>query len=91
MLIDLLRQLVDGTDANPTTRIAEQKRRRTEIDAEIARIEGGQLTLIDATGVRERFIQIAENARQLLSDFRAGDMNFRDLDRQARGRIAGGR
>ena len=88
MLIELLRQLADGTDANPKTRIAELERRRTEIDAEIARIEGGALTLIDATGVRERFIQIADNARALLSDFRVVESNFRDLDRQAREKIA---
>lgn len=88
MVIELLRQLADGTDANPKTRIAELERRRAEIDAEIARIQGGALTLIDATGVRERFIQIADNARALLSDFRAVESNFRDLDRQAREKIA---
>lgn len=88
MLFELLRQLADGTDANPRTRIAELQRRRAEIDAEIERIEGGQLTLIDARGVRERFTQIADNARALLSDFRAVETNFRDLDRQARERIA---
>jgi len=87
-LVELLRQLADGTDANPKTRIAELERRRAEIDAEIARIEGGALTLIGATGVRERFIQIADNARALLSDFRAVESNFRDLDRQAREKIA---
>jgi hypothetical protein len=87
-LIELLRQLADGTDANPKTRISELERRRAEIDAEIAYIRGGALTLIDATGVRERFIQIADSALALLSDFRAVEQNFRDLDRQAREKIA---
>jgi hypothetical protein len=88
VLFELLRQLADGTDANPATRIAELERRRAEIDAEIGRIRGGSLSLIDASGVRERFLQIADAARALLSDFRAVEQNFRDLDRAARERIA---
>jgi hypothetical protein len=87
-LFEMLRQLADGTDANPATRIAELERRRAEIDAEIARIRGGALSLIDASGVRERFLQITDAARALLSDFRAVEQNFRDLDRAVRERIA---
>ena len=87
-LFELLRQLAGGTDANPATRIAELVRRRAEIDAEIERIRGGALALLDATEVRERFLQITDAARALLSDFRAVEQNFRDLDRAARERIA---
>jgi Protein of unknown function (DUF3375) len=87
-LFELLRQLADGTDANPATRIADLQRRRAEIDAQIERIQGGTLSLIDARGVRERFLQISDAARVLLSDFRAVEQNFRDLDRAARERIA---
>jgi hypothetical protein len=87
-LFELLRQLADGTDTNPATRIAELERRRAEIDAEIARIQGGALSLIDPSGVRERFLQITDSARALLSDFRAVEQNFRDLDRAVRERIA---
>ena len=88
MLFELLRQLADGTDTNPDSRIAELERRRAEIDGEIERIRGGALPVIDATGVRERFLQIADSARALLSDFRVVEQNFRDLDRVARERIA---
>ena len=88
MLFELLRQLAGGTDANPATRIAELVRRRAEIDAEIERIRGGALVVLDATEVRVRFLQITDAARALLSDFRAVDQNFRDLDRAARERIA---
>ena len=87
-LFELLRQLADGTDANPATRIAELERRRAEIGAEIARIRGGALSLIDSSGVRERFLQITDAARALLSDFRAVEQNFRGLDRAVRERIA---
>jgi len=46
------------------------------------------LSLIDASEVRERFLQITDAARALLTDFRAVEQNFRDLDRAARERIA---
>jgi len=87
-VFELLHQLVEGTEADPRVRIAELNRRRTQIDSEIARIKEGAMFFIDATGVRERFLHVATTARTLLSDFRAVDQNFRDLDRAARERIA---
>ena len=38
--------------------------------------------------MRDRFLQMAATARGLLSDFRAVEQNFRDLDRAARERMA---
>jgi hypothetical protein len=87
-VFELLRQLAEGTETDPKLRIAELERRRAEIDGEIARIREGVLPLMDATGVRERFLQIADTAHGLLSDFRAVEQNFRDLDRATRERIA---
>jgi len=84
----LLRELVEGTQSDPAARIAELERRRTELDAEIRRIRDGQLMLMDATQVKDRFLQMAGTARGLLSDFRAVEQNFRDLDREVRERIA---
>ena len=43
---------------------------------------------MDATRVKERFLLVAGTARGLLSDFRAVEQNFRDLDRAVRERIA---
>ena len=87
-VFELLRQLAERTETDPQARLAELERRRAEIDAEITRVQGGALPLIDDTGVRERFLQIAATAQGLLSDFRAVEQNFRDLDRAARERIA---
>lgn len=87
-VFELLRQLAEGTDADPQSRIAELERRRAEIDAEIARVRDGHLPLLDATSVRDRFQQMAATAHSLLSDFRAVEQNFRNLDRGARERIA---
>nr|WP_082957217.1 DUF3375 domain-containing protein [Mycolicibacter heraklionensis] len=87
-VVELLRQIVHGTEVQPDLRLAELRRRRDEIDAEIADVEAGNLTLLDATGVRDRYQQLSSTARELLSDFREVEDNFRRLDRAAREKIA---
>ena len=77
-----------GTDTDPQRRLAELRRRRDEVDAEIAIIESGELPLLAPAGVRDRFQQFTATARELLSDFREVEENFRLLDRAARERIA---
>jgi hypothetical protein len=86
--VELLRQIVHGTDRDPERRIAELRRRRAELDAEIASAEAGHLSLLEPAGVRDRYQQFKATARELLSDFREVEENFRRLDRAARERIA---
>ncbi len=87
-VLELLRELVLGSEQDPEARIAELERRKAELDAEIARIRAGRLTPMDPTGVRERFHQAEDTARRLLADFRQVEYNFRALDRATRERIA---
>ena len=87
-VVELLRQIVHGTEIEPDVRLAELRRRRDELDAEIAAVEAGVVTVLDATGVRDRYQQLATTARELLSDFREVEENFRLLDRAAREKIA---
>ncbi len=87
-VVDLLRQIVHGTEANPQVRLTELLRRRAEIDEEIAAVEAGKVALLDHAGVRDRYQQLAATARELLSDFREVEENFRLLDRAARAKIA---
>ena len=86
-LFELLRQIDTGSETDPAVRIAELERRRAEIEHEIARVREGDLTLLDDTAVKERFLQFTELARALLSDFREVEQNFRALDRWMRERI----
>jgi flagellar motility protein MotE (MotC chaperone) len=88
-IFSLLRQMVFGAETDPQARLAELHRRRDEIDAEIARVEAGQIELLDAAAQRDRYQQFAATARELLSDFREVEANFRNLDRELRERIAG--
>ena len=87
-VFDLLHQIVEGTQTDPDVRIAELERRRAVLDAEIGRIRDGVVSLMDTTQIKERFVLMEGTARQLLSDFRQIESNFRGLDRSARERIA---
>ena len=86
--VELLRQIVQGTDADPESRLADLRRRRDEIDAEIAAVEEGRFSLLAPSGIRDRYQQFSTTARELLSDFREVEDNFRRLDRTAREKIA---
>ncbi|NCA98809.1 MAG: DUF3375 domain-containing protein [Clostridia bacterium] len=87
-LFDLLRQMNEGSQTDPQIRIAELHRRRDEIDGEIARVLSGDMPLLDDTALKDRFQQFLQMARELLSDFREVEHNFRTLDRRVRERIA---
>jgi hypothetical protein len=87
LLFELLRQIGEGSETDPEARIAELERRRGEIDVEIERIREGHLPVLDDTALKERFQQFMALARELLSDFREVEQNFRVLDRRVRERI----
>jgi len=88
-IIDLLRQIVFGTETDPEQRIAELRRQRQAIDDQITKIHTGELGLLDDAAVRDRYQQFAATARELLADFREVEENFRRLDRRLREKIAG--
>jgi flagellar motility protein MotE (MotC chaperone) len=87
-LFDLLKQLNEGSEADPAKRIAELHNKRDDIDAEIARVLSGDIPLLDDTAIKDRFQQFMQGARELLTDFREVEQNFRQLDRRVRERIA---
>ena len=87
-LFALLRQMSEGSETDPQTRIAELHKRRDEIDADIARIVAGDMPLLGDTALKDRFQQFTALAHELLADFREVEHNFRGLDRRVRERIA---
>ena len=87
-LFDLLRQMSEGSEADPARRIADLQKKRDDIDAEIARVLSGNIALLDDTAIKDRFQQFMQGARDLLADFREVEHNFRQLDRRVRERIA---
>lgn len=88
-VFELLRQLAVGTETDPDVRLAELEARRTQLDAEIARVRDGVVQVLDPGAQRDRYQQFAAMAAELLSDFREVEDNFRRLDRDMRERITG--
>jgi hypothetical protein len=88
-IFDLLRQMVFGAESDPERRLTELRRRRAELDEEISRVERGEFNRLDSVSQRDRYQQFSRTARELLSDFRQVEENFRKLDRQLRQQIAG--
>ena len=87
-LFELLRQMAEGSESDPQVRIGELQRRRDQIDAEMARVLEGDIPLLEDTALKDRFQQFLRLARDLLTDFREVEANFRKLDRRVRERIA---
>jgi hypothetical protein len=86
-VFDLLQQMIAGTETDKQARLNELQGRKAAIEREIAQVEAGDLAIMDETAQRERFQQLNGTARELLSDFREVEQNFRQLDRQAREQI----
>jgi hypothetical protein len=84
----LLRQMVFGAETDPAVRVAELRRRRQEIDDEIALVAAGEFEPLDVSAQRDRYQQFTTTARELLSDFREVEANFRQLDRRLREKIS---
>lgn len=87
-VFELLRQMAYGAETDPDVRLADLHRRRAALDAEITRVEAGDFAVLDSSAQRDRYQQFATTARELLSDFREVEANFRTLDRALRARIA---
>lgn len=87
-VFELLRQMALGAETDRDVRLEDLKRRREQLDAEMARVEAGDVPMLDGTALRDRYQQFSETARGLLSDFREVETNFRRLDRELREQIA---
>ena len=87
-LFTLLKQMSEGSEADPAKRITELHKKRDDIDAQIAQMQLGDVPLLDDTALKDRFQQFMQGARELLTDFREVEHNFRQLDRRVRERIA---
>ncbi|OQY35712.1 MAG: hypothetical protein B6241_00540 [Spirochaetaceae bacterium 4572_59] len=86
--IELLKQIVHGMEEDEDARIARLEEEKVRIDREIKRVREGDVPLLSDREVRERFLQFERQSGELLSDFRAVEQNFRDLDRETREKIA---
>lgn len=83
----LLSEIAKDTETNPQLRIDRLEQEKAKLEREIASLKNGHMKPHDPTRVKEKFLQAEDTARQLLSDFRQVEENFRSLDRGVRERI----
>jgi flagellar motility protein MotE (MotC chaperone) len=87
-LFALLEQISAGTETDIEKRLNTLRRKREEIDGQIALVVANEAPMLDDTAVKDRFQQFQQLARELLGDFREVEHNFRQLDRRVREKIA---
>lgn len=84
----LLEEIALKSSDNGALRIASLEAQKREIDAEIARIQQGELSVLSDLQIKDRFQQAMEVSRQIISDFREVEDNFRKLNREMREKIS---
>ena len=84
----VLKELVQQSETDPDVRLAELQRQRDGIDAEMQRIRDGNIRVMTGPEALDHLQQLTSLAKDLLSDFREVEQNFRKLDRQVREQIA---
>jgi len=87
-VFELLHQIVAGIESDPHQRLKELQRQKDEIEHKMSLVTAGKIDILDETQIKERFWQAMSTAREIVSDFRAVENNFRELDRDLRERIA---
>lgn len=87
LVIQQLTQLARQTDPDPESRLQELRAERARVDAEIARLDAGDVKVLDTSRALERAREIIALADELAEDFRHVGDEFRSLDRGFRERI----
>jgi hypothetical protein len=77
-----LQEIVNYASADPEWRIAELKKQRAALNEEIRRIQrSGRVETYTDTQIKERFFHLLRNARELTSDFKQVEQNFKEISR----------
>jgi DNA-binding MarR family transcriptional regulator len=77
-----LRDLVEGSQEDPAEKIAELNEKINSLKASIRLIEQtGKVEVYSDTQIKERFFEITKSARELLSDFKEVEQNFKEITR----------
>jgi hypothetical protein len=86
-LFESLKELSSKSKRDYGTRIKELDEKKKQIEQEIEDVKHGKMDVLDDRQIKEQYFLIEETAKNLLSDFRQVEQNFRDLDRNFRQKI----
>jgi Protein of unknown function (DUF3375) len=82
-IYESMKQIADQTEDDPDSRLSFLKEQRKKIDDEIRKIQAtGVVNRMDATQIRERFLNLIEDSRRLISEFRLVEDIFKDITRK---------
>ena len=86
-LFESLKELSSKSKRDYLTRLKELKSKKDQIEQEIEDLEHGKMDVLDDRQIKEQYFLIEETAKNLLSDFRQVEQNFRELDKRFRQKI----
>ena len=77
-----LKDIVDNTLEDPLEKIKELEKKKNEIEEEIRQIKITQSVItFNETQIKERFYEVNKISKELLSDFKEVEQNFKDIIR----------
>lgn len=75
-----LKDLIDNTSADPKIKIKDLERKRKALTKEINAIKkAGTVSTYTDTQIKERFYNVNKTARELVSDFKEVEQNFKSI------------
>jgi hypothetical protein len=86
-LFERLKELSIKAKGDLETRFQELEIKRKAVEKEIDALKSGKIDVLDDRQIKEHYFLIEETSRNLLSDFRQVEENFRTLDRDFRKKI----
>ena len=79
-ILNQLKELVEFSNENPETRLAFLEEKRREIDEQIQKIKKNEnIKILKEFEIRPRFVQLTQSARELVSDFKEVENNFKEI------------
>ena len=77
-----LRELIEHSSADPEKRMAVLEKKKKEIEDQIRQIKtSGKVDSYSNTQIKERFFEINKLGRELISDFKEVEENFKEITR----------
>ncbi len=81
-VFDLVRQIAEETDTDIQIRLQFLEEEKARIEEKITQLKQGHIEILDEVQIKERYLQAAVMAQDILADFREVEENFRNLERR---------
>lgn len=88
LVFQLFHEIAERSHENPERRIQDIERRKAELDDELMQVIQGHVKTLEPIQIKERYLQAMNLSREILTDFRAVEQNFRELRREMQKKIS---